>query len=218
MPFRQHTVIRHHPGGRTSTHTEMRHVSSSSRPHTAHAGGSSSGGSVLGGLVALAMCGGAATWVINHMPAPSAVGDRTGGSGEDPRPQPPADPSKHRTAGPRNPKKTSPTAKRTTAAVSRHLDVALRLDCSSATGTPTHCTVLVRNDAGSTGDFAWHATSDPAGAVFRPASGVLRRGATSSPVDVTIPAGRRCPVTLAFGTADGFVANGRVTSINGKAC
>ena len=111
---------------------------------------------------------------------------------------------------------TTHTKKRTKK--SQHYDVLLHPSCTSSTGTPTTCTLYIRNAADSTASFSWSASSNPPGARFTPSSGTVARGATTGPISVTIPLSGVCPVEIDVATAGGFVARDSVTTVNGKGC
>lgn len=86
---------------------------------------------------------------------------------------------------------------------STHYNVGASSNCQSGTGQPTTCQVVLTNDASSTGDFQWSASSSAPGTNFNPSSGTLAPGARSDPIQVTVPEGE-CPFVLTF--AEGQIA------------
>jgi hypothetical protein len=85
---------------------------------------------------------------------------------------------------------------------SKVLNLKYTSNCHASTGQPTTCTVTLTNDSSSTGDFNWSATSSVGGVVFDPSSGTLSAGASSDPINATIPAGE-CPFKLTFSDSGG---------------
>lgn len=102
---------------------------------------------------------------------------------------------------------------------SYHYQLNAENQCQSATGEPTVCTVIITNDASSTGDFSWEATSDPNVASIDPSSGTVPRGSSSSKITVTVPSGSPCPVTVTFADSSTNASTSvQVTSVDGISC
>ena len=102
---------------------------------------------------------------------------------------------------------------------SHHYQLNAENQCRSATGEGAVCTVTITNDASSTDDFGWEATSDPNVASIDPSSGTVPRGSSSNEITVTVPSGSPCPVTVTFADSS---TNGstsiQVTSVDGSPC
>lgn len=69
-------------------------------------------------------------------------------------------------------------------------------ECNWGTGRPTVCTFTLSNQPESTVTLHWTGVSRPGGATFRPSSGTLAPGETSS--QITVADGYTCPIEFAF--------------------
>jgi hypothetical protein len=82
----------------------------------------------------------------------------------------------------------------------RVFDYSVYHQCSWGTGRPTVCAFMLTNEPESTVSLHWTGVSRPGGATFRPSTGTLAPGETSSQISVT--AANACPIDFVFRDAD----------------